>query len=176
MYSAAWCHETRAQLPRSFKTASYLARGPTHARDTIMEINEVADGDPKKIIQNLLHPDIDGDNNRNGNTYDYGSMGMPEDNEFLPLSGGDEFTVWASEQYAAEGTAEVDPNRPSATTLIYLCALCSSLTSVLLGYGTSNSCLFVYMTKRLRSSPFLHTLDCTVRYPAMPVVWREYQS
>ena len=34
-----------------------------------------------------------------------------------------------------EDEEEVDPTRISATTLIYLCALCSSLTSVLLGYG-----------------------------------------
>lgn len=65
---------------------------------------------------------------------DYGSLGRVV-NDFLPLSGGEYEEPWMSEQYPSEATSEKYTNRPSANTLIYLCALCSSLTSVLLGYG-----------------------------------------
>ncbi|CAM9643191.1 unnamed protein product [Ectocarpus fasciculatus] len=68
----------------------------------------------------------------------YGAF-VPVTDEFLPLGGGDENAwgqvgrVYASEM-SEEEEEDVDPGRISATTLIYLCALCSSLTSVLLGY------------------------------------------
>lgn len=45
---------------------------------------------------------------------------------------------------------KADPDRLSATTLIYLCALCSSLTSVLLGYGEGFLMVFV-SNKKLSS-------------------------
>lgn len=59
----------------------------------------------------------------------YGAF-VPVVDEFLPLGGGGKDDLeWSM------ADEEIDPNRPSATSLIYLCALCSSLTSVLLGYG-----------------------------------------
>ncbi|CAB1108945.1 unnamed protein product [Ectocarpus sp. CCAP 1310/34] len=70
----------------------------------------------------------------------YGAF-VPVTDEFLPLGGGDENAwgqvgrVYASEMSEEEEEEDVDPGRISATALIYLCALCSSLTSVLLGYG-----------------------------------------
>lgn len=98
-----------------------------------MEVSGDAD-ESQKIILNLLHPEkqLEEDNDVE-HANNYGSMGAQADNQFLPLSGGDDVELWDPDQYI--GTAEVDPNRPSARTLIYLCALCSSLTSVLLGYG-----------------------------------------
>lgn len=101
-----------------------------------MEVSGDAD-ESQKIILHLLHPDKhpEEENNNDIDGNNYGSMGAQADNQFLPLSGGDEFELWDPDQYLSEGTAKVDPNRPSAMTLIYLCALCSSLTSVLLGYG-----------------------------------------
>lgn len=70
----------------------------------------------------------------------YGAF-VPVPDNFLPLGGGgahdnewgDVGRVYASEM--DDDLEELDPDRISATSLIYLCALCSSLTSVLLGYG-----------------------------------------
>lgn len=67
----------------------------------------------------------------------YGAF-VPVLGEFLPLGGGsNDAGVWADGRIVlGDGLeSEADANRPSALTLIYLCALCSSLTSVLLGYG-----------------------------------------
>lgn len=83
----------------------------------------------------------------------YGAF-VPVADNFLPLGGGgDHDNEWGDvgRVYATDMTEEeeeeVDPDRISATTLIYLCALCSSLTSVLLGYGKRNKrwfALYVY--------------------------------
>eukprot|EP00903_Cladosiphon_okamuranus_P016207 g14955.t1 len=65
----------------------------------------------------------------------YGAF-VPVD-EFFPLGGGVDGGDWGEEGrvYPNDLTKDRDdPTRISATTLIYLCALCSSLTSVLLGY------------------------------------------
>lgn len=93
----------------------------------------------QQVILGLLHgqqPNSSPTNAEHQSSMSYGSLGRMAD-DFLPLSGGEFDVPWAeSEQYPSEDTAETrDPNRPSANTLIYLCALCSSLTSVLLGYG-----------------------------------------
>lgn len=112
-----------------------------------MEVSGDA-GESQKIILNLLHPEQhqqqDEENNSDKGyeavepvTYGTISGSTPVDNQFLPLSGGDDLGLWNPDDY---DTAEVDPNRPSANTLIYLCALCSSLTSVLLGYGERKLC------------------------------------
>lgn len=86
----------------------------------------------------LLPKDAGGagdDNDEESPIHDnYGAF-VPVADEFLPL-GGDDSEGWPDGHVTfAELEDEVDENRPPATTLIYLCALCSSLTSVLLGYG-----------------------------------------
>lgn len=71
------------------------------------------------------------DSNSYGATYfPYGG----DADEFLPLEGTKNDRSMLDGQLM-ELEHEDDPNRPSATSLIYLCALSSSLTSVLLGYG-----------------------------------------
>lgn len=76
------------------------------------------------------------DDDEISSSHNYGAF-VPVMGEFLPLGGGGGAGVWADGRIVTgDGyESEVDSNRPSATTLIYLCALCSSLTSVLLGYG-----------------------------------------
>lgn len=71
-------------------------------------------------------------------TLSYGAF-VPVVDEFLPLGGGGgDDALWSHGHVVSMDGADMqdaDPKRPSATKLIYLCALCSSLTSVLLGYG-----------------------------------------
>lgn len=89
----------------------------------------------------LLEPRQQQDNNEGFSpSPSYGAF-VPVADNFLPLGGGGEHDnewgevgrVYATEMDEEE--EELDPDRISATALIYLCALCSSLTSVLLGYG-----------------------------------------
>lgn len=89
-----------------------------------------------EVVKSLLQSQPDTRVVDHSSAMDYGSLG-PVVDDFLPLSGGEDEELWLSDQYPSESTGEKDPNRTSARTLIYLCALCSSLTSVLLGYGTS---------------------------------------
>lgn len=71
------------------------------------------------------------------NSSSYGAF-VPVVDRFLPLGGGSGDDVeWSDGRvvFSDDIEEDYDANRPSAATLIYLCALCSSLTSVLLGYG-----------------------------------------
>lgn len=89
---------------------------------------------PQEQVKPLVDPQADPSAAAHLLTMDYGSMGREADH-VLPLSGGEYEGPWVSEQYPSEDTAEQDRSRTKANVLIYLCALCSSLTSVLLGYG-----------------------------------------
>lgn len=76
----------------------------------------------------LLEPKPDSDGH--SPTLSYGAF-VPVVDEFLPLGGSGSDDLVLRDGF----DDDADQNRPSATTLIYLCALSSSLTSVLLGYG-----------------------------------------
>ena len=78
--------------------------------------------------------DVEGDKGLENNSY-----GATYADEFLPLGGTKNDPVMIDGRLIGLED-ENAPDRPSATLLIYLCALCSSLTSVLLGYGERVKC------------------------------------
>lgn len=83
----------------------------------------------QKKAQALLEAEDSGDGMANFDSY-----GAVEADDFLPLAGDVTNDDHWPDLYELEDDAE-ESTRISATTLIYLCAISSSLTSVLLGYG-----------------------------------------
>lgn len=106
---------------------------PTDSRESTNSSNQPVQPVLPVATSSLL-PEVGAtatDSNSYGATYfPYGG----DADEFLPLEGTKNDRLMLDGQLMGLED-EDDPDRPPATSLIYLCALSSSLTSVLLGYG-----------------------------------------